>query len=128
MLSRGNFVLCIALAEPRYARNNVSVELRGMSVFNNDIPRGSVIFVVDSKLETYEVRTKRIVTYARFGTMIQRNIILHTSVATWWCGISIPHICTYILLMHHQLSQVCHLRSSRRSLPPIGASAIIVVR
>lgn len=73
MLSRGNSVLSIAVVEPRYARNNVSVELRGVSVFGNNIPRGSVIFMVASKLETYQVRTKRVV----FGTSPSRASVFY---------------------------------------------------
>lgn len=64
MVSRGNSVLCMAVVGPRYARDNVYVELREVSVIDNNIPRGSVIFLVNSTLETNQVRTKRIYWYA----------------------------------------------------------------
>lgn len=54
------FVLCIAAMcnQPSYARDSVSVKLQDMSLFDNSIARGSVIFLVDSDLVTYQVRTK----------------------------------------------------------------------
>lgn len=41
-----------------YARDNATVELRGISLFGNTVARGSVVFVVDSVLKTYQVRTR----------------------------------------------------------------------
>lgn len=41
-----------------YARDHANVSLRGISVSDNSVARGSVIFVVNSVLETYQVRTK----------------------------------------------------------------------
>ena len=42
-----------------YARDGATVELRGVSLFDNTVARGSVVFVVDSVLKTYQVRRKR---------------------------------------------------------------------
>ena len=39
-----------------YARDNATVVLRGISVLDNVVARGSGIFVVDSVLKTYQVR------------------------------------------------------------------------
>ena len=39
-----------------YARDNATVSLQGMSLVDNTVARGSVIFVIDSVLQTYQVR------------------------------------------------------------------------
>lgn len=41
----------------RYARDNTTVILTGMSLVDNEVARGAVVFVADSYLETYQVRT-----------------------------------------------------------------------
>lgn len=41
-----------------YARDGADVELRGVSLFDNTVARGSVVFVVNSVLKTYQVRTQ----------------------------------------------------------------------
>lgn len=41
-----------------YARDDTTVELSGMSLFDNTGARGSVIFMVNSDLKTNKVRTK----------------------------------------------------------------------
>lgn len=46
------------LLSPSYARDFTTVVLRGISLFGNAVARGSVVFVVNSVLETYQVRTK----------------------------------------------------------------------
>lgn len=48
-------VTCYELLR-RYARDGAVVELRGISLFDNNVARGSVVFVVDSTLKTYQVR------------------------------------------------------------------------
>lgn len=40
-----------------YARDGSTVVLRGISLVDNFVARGSVVFVVDSHLKTYQVRT-----------------------------------------------------------------------
>ena len=56
-----NLVLYLLLPSS-YARDHANVSLRGISVSENSVARGSVIFVVNSVLETYQVRTKPTIT------------------------------------------------------------------
>lgn len=45
---------------PRYARDETTVILTGVSLVDNAVARGAVVFVAESNLKTYEVRTARI--------------------------------------------------------------------
>lgn len=46
--------------ESRFAKASVSVELRGISLYDNSIGSGGIVSLVDSHLKTYQVRTKLI--------------------------------------------------------------------
>ena len=48
---------CVLL-QPGYARENSKVVLRGVSLVDNVVRRGSVIFAADSHLTTYQVRLR----------------------------------------------------------------------
>ena len=52
------FTRCAVLPPPSYARDGANVTLRGISLFDNAVARGSVVFIVNSELQTYQVRTK----------------------------------------------------------------------
>ena len=48
--------MCCAMFLPSsYARDQTTVELKGVSLFNNAVVRGSVVFVVGSVLMTDQV-------------------------------------------------------------------------
>lgn len=57
------FTCCTMLPPPycSYARTNTTVVIQGASLFGNSLARGSTVFVVDSILKTYQVRTKQLV-------------------------------------------------------------------
>lgn len=53
-------ICCAVLLPPSYARDNTTVVIEGISVFENTVARGSVVFVVNSVLNTSQVRTKQL--------------------------------------------------------------------
>lgn len=55
------FPLYIVTMKPSYARDSASLTLVEISVFDNTMPRGSLIFLVDSDLVTYQVSVVHLV-------------------------------------------------------------------
>jgi len=60
-----HLVFCVAVLKRSYARDSASVRLCKMSLFDNTVARGSVIVLVYSDLQTYEVRNKLLVSNIR---------------------------------------------------------------